>query len=156
MKRRDVLSFALKSAGAVVGITLAVPLGIFALTPVLSGDEGPNWQPLGEAGSFARGRIVATTLTLDEGAGRLKKVGVFVWRQSEEDFVIYSRSCTDLGCPLVFDEGSEWFFCPCHGGIFDKQGQRRAGPPKMPMWRYNFRIHNGVVEVDTRSVPPMV
>ena len=83
----------------------------------------------------------------------LREKGVYVWRVSGEAIVVFSRNCTDLSCPVTYDPGSECFFCPCHGGIFAKDGERLAGPPNRPLYRYATRIEQGVLEIDLNSVP---
>jgi hypothetical protein len=35
------------------------------------------------------------------------------------------------------------FGCPCHGGLYDAEGNRRAGPPVRSLDRYTFSIKNG-------------
>jgi hypothetical protein len=35
------------------------------------------------------------------------------------------------------------FGCPCHGGQYDNEGNRTAGPPVRALDRYQFRIDNG-------------
>jgi hypothetical protein len=75
-----------------------------------------------------------------EGEPRpLSRQGVYVWRPTDEEVVVFSRSCTDLGCPVIWDGGSQCFFCPCHGGIFARDGRRMAGPPDRELYRYANR-----------------
>jgi hypothetical protein len=35
------------------------------------------------------------------------------------------------------------FGCPCHGGQYDTEGNRIAGPPVRALDRYSFSIKNG-------------
>ena len=35
------------------------------------------------------------------------------------------------------------FGCPCHGGQYDNEGNRTAGPPVRALDRYEFMIDNG-------------
>ena len=35
------------------------------------------------------------------------------------------------------------FGCPCHGGLYDAEGNRTAGPPVRSLDRYTFSIVNG-------------
>ena len=35
------------------------------------------------------------------------------------------------------------FGCPCHGGQYDTEGNRTAGPPVRALDRYEFRIDSG-------------
>lgn len=81
---------------------------------------------------------------------------------------IFSR-CAHLGCPvqpggLVLDaeakeerspsgetvrlipvEGLSGFGCPCHGGAYDPEGNRTAGPPVRSLDRFAFSIVDGHV-----------
>ena len=108
--------------------------------------------------AFPIGRVQQAVVSLGRGEAdaALQTQGVYVWRSTETEVVVYSRSCTDLGCPVTWDPGSQWFYCPCHGGIFDREGERRAGPPNKPLYRYAIRLVDGDLEIDLHSVPPMV
>jgi hypothetical protein len=45
------------------------------------------------------------------------------------------------------------FGCPCHGGQYDQEGNRTAGPPVRALDRYEFEIRNGhLVLLGTYSV----
>ena len=45
------------------------------------------------------------------------------------------------------------FGCPCHGGQYDTEGNRTAGPPVRALDRYSFEIKNGhVILLSTFSV----
>ena len=107
--------------------------------------------------SAAAGVLPSDNLrSLTRGADEALPRGAFVWRRSVDELVVYSRSCTDLGCPLTFDRGSFCFVCPCHGGILNKYGKRLAGPPDRPMYQYQVRVVDGdQVQVDVLSVPPV-
>ena len=75
--------------------------------------------------------------------------------------IIYSR-CAHLGCPVqpngpVFDDDKKeldngvtlipaqpvGFGCPCHGGQYDTEGNRTAGPPVRALDRAEFSIRDG-------------
>lgn len=156
MDRRKFLSVLTTGIGAIIAGVMTVPVVLHSLAPVFHKREEEEWRPLGPTSAFPLEKIVVARLKISKSAGRLNTKSVFVWRQEDQKFVVYSRDCTDLGCPLNFDSGSEWFYCPCHGGIFDKNGERRAGPPSKAMWRFKNRVHGDILEVDIRSVPPMV
>ena len=50
-------------------------------------------------------------------------------------------------------EGAELFMCPCHGGVYYKDGNVAAGPPPLPLVRYGVRIENGEVKINSVVVP---
>ena len=45
------------------------------------------------------------------------------------------------------------FLCPCHGGVFDKNGAVAGGPPQEPLPQFDVRVNNGQVEVLAGSSP---
>lgn len=56
--------------------------------------------------------------------------------RTDEGVVAFSRRCTDLGCLVSWKKDREQFVCPCHQGVFDKNGRNIAGPPPRPLDRY--------------------
>ncbi len=155
MRRRDMLKRLLQAGGAAVAAVLAIPALVLSLAP-LRGQQRSIWRAVGSLEAFPIGGVqkAAVPLPHPDWAKTIIDQGVFVWRPTSTELVVYSRSCTDLGCPLTWDPGGEVFLCPCHGGIFAKDGARMAGPPKQPMHRYLTRIREGLIEIDLRSIPP--
>ena len=47
----------------------------------------------------------------------------------EEGFKALSSKCPHLGCKVHWEAGADRFFCPCHNGVFDKNGTAVSGPP---------------------------
>jgi Rieske Fe-S protein len=67
---------------------------------------------------------------------------VFVRNDGGDKFTAISNTCMHLGCPVrVF--GSSGFGCPCHGGQYDAEGRRIAGPPVRPLNRYDTKVEKG-------------
>lgn len=44
-------------------------------------------------------------------------------------FKALSSKCPHLGCRVHWDAGRGEFICPCHNGVFDKNGTAVSGPP---------------------------
>lgn len=49
--------------------------------------------------------------------------------QPATGFKALSTKCPHLGCKVHWVEGKREFFCPCHNGVFDKDGVALSGPP---------------------------
>jgi Rieske Fe-S protein len=63
---------------------------------------------------------------------------------------VLSSSCAHLGCPVrwLIREGEGEFLCPCHGGIYNINGEYVAGPPPRDMYSYDFEVReDGTVHV---------
>jgi Rieske Fe-S protein len=56
-------------------------------------------------------------------------------------------TCTHLGCRTTYDRQSRTIKCPCHGGVYDIQGQVIAGPPPAALPELTTRIEDGHVMV---------
>lgn len=159
MTRRELLSRLIKGAGLTAAGIVLVPATINVFSPLLERQRSARWQAVGPIDVFPVGEINPATVEVprpQETTRPLSEKAVYVWRETADDIVVFSRNCTDLSCGLIWDPGSEWFFCPCHGGIFAKNGERMAGPPQRPLYRYDTRVQDGVLEIDLNSLPPLI
>ena len=136
---------------AVVGL----PLIGFVIAPLFR-KPPEQWATLGKVGDFQIGKTVSVTV-LDPSplpwAGITAKNAVWLRRESETGFIAFAANCTHLGCPVRWMEGAELFMCPCHGGVYYKDGNVAAGPPPRPLVRYDVRIENGEVKMNPVVVP---
>jgi Rieske Fe-S protein len=62
------------------------------------------------------------------------------WLAPDAMFTVFSNRCMHLGCPIQAVGGG--FACPCHGGQYDTEGRRTAGPPIRPLDRFQWEIRN--------------
>jgi len=60
-------------------------------------------------------------------------------------FVALSAVCTHKGCIIGWDEKRRTLTCPCHGGLFDVNGNVLAGPPQRPLTRLRVEVLDGEV-----------
>ena len=47
--------------------------------------------------------------------------------------VARSLLCSHFGCRVQWQPEAGRYACPCHGGIFDREGRPVAGPPMRPL-----------------------
>jgi Rieske Fe-S protein len=52
-----------------------------------------------------------------------------------------SAVCQHLGCSVRWDGSKKRFLCPCHGGVYDRDGRVVSGPPPRPLERLNVRVN---------------
>ncbi len=63
-------------------------------------------------------------------------------RTGENEVKAMSTVCTHLGCTVYWEKDKEEFYCPCHAGRFDKDGNVIAGPPPTPLETYHTEIQD--------------
>lgn len=55
-------------------------------------------------------------------------------------FVAFSAICTHKGCIVDWDERERLLACPCHGGLFDTDGNVVQGLPHRPLPRLRAEV----------------
>ena len=62
----------------------------------------------------------------------------------QENLNVLSSSCAHLGCPVrwITKEGEGEFLCPCHGGIYNINGEYVGGPPPRGMYSYTYEVRD--------------
>jgi Rieske Fe-S protein len=120
--------------------------------------EGGRPQDLGPITADSVGGVpfnagVAGPFTYD-ATGRGDVQGVFAVRtgsNTTEVNLMLEQTCRHLGCPVAWTPASSTFNCPCHGSVFNKIGNRIAGPAPAPLYKHNFSIKNGHLWVEGRQ-----
>ncbi|MCA9208086.1 MAG: Rieske (2Fe-2S) protein [Planctomycetales bacterium] len=70
---------------------------------------------------------------------------------SAENFIALSSVCPHLGCQVHWEQQNDRFFCPCHNGVFNPQGQATDGPPAkahQELQRFPLKIQNGLLMIE--------
>lgn len=62
------------------------------------------------------------------------------------------QKCPHLGCRVPFCSSSQRFECPCHGSVYNLIGEYVEGPAPRGMDRFEIKIQNDRVVVDTGSL----
>jgi Rieske Fe-S protein len=150
--------------GAVIGGLVTVPILGFAVLPSFVNQDIPDVD-LGPLANFPEGEFVVATYLEDPQLGEVSRRTVFARNNGllgdQPSFTILYSRCVHLGCPvqpsgpLADEDRKEYktvsitpaqpsgFVCPCHGGAYDTEGRRTAGPPVRSMDRLEFSIRNG-------------
>jgi cytochrome b6-f complex iron-sulfur subunit len=72
---------------------------------------------------------------------------VIVARTASSTVIALSAICTHLGCEVGFQSGSNNFLCPCHGSMYDSQGNVTRGPATLPLKRYMATLSGNTVTI---------
>jgi Rieske Fe-S protein len=150
--------------GAVIGGVVTVPaLGFMVLPPFLK--QGRKDIDLGPLENYPEGEYVVATFVERPEEGVVSRRTAFIRNngatKNGPSFTIISNHCAHLGCPVqpngpvedkqkveykdvtIIPTVPAGFGCPCHGGQYDTEGNRTAGPPVRALDRYAFSIRNG-------------
>ncbi|MBI5696322.1 MAG: Rieske (2Fe-2S) protein [Nitrospirae bacterium] len=72
---------------------------------------------------------------------------VFIRRDANGTLTVFSATCTHLSCLINYSRLKDEFICPCHGGVFDHDGNVVSGPPPRPLDRLPVKVEGGDVMV---------
>lgn len=141
ISRSKFLTGATAGLGGLIGVAVAVPLVGYVFGPSFAGQNW-YWTNVGPADNpdFAEGTYVPVIFERGPG-GELDRRVAFIRRDGGDQFTVVSNICMHLGCPVVF-AGTN-FACPCHGGQYDTEGIRTAGPPNRPLNRFEYKVEGG-------------
>ena len=132
--------------GGLIGVAIGVPVGVAALAPAFE-TRSYHEVNLGPASNFTGTKewqdVTFETDPKDE-SGIYRRLA-YVRSNGGDDFTVISNTCMHLGCPVqtAGTGPTAGFACPCHGGQYDSEGRRTAGPPVRPLNRYDARVENG-------------
>ena len=152
VSRRNFLGYAIGACLAFLGTLLGIPAIGAAVGPALRRSE-VGWIQLGKVESFPEG--VPTTaefiITRKDGWVETQETkSVWVVRQGAE-VTVFNGRCTHLGCAYSWQPERSRFFCPCHAGVFAKDGRVVAGPPPRPLDPLATRVEAGNLLIEYRD-----
>ena len=145
LSRRKFLEKVTVGIGGVLTALFGIPAAIFVVKPVLKKEEGSDWMRLGSISKVTPGTPTLFSLKVERETGWITdqdEIMVYVYTEDGRDYAVMSNICTHLACRVRWIEERQEFFCPCHNGVYDKQGNVLAGPPPRPLDRYEFHIEN--------------
>jgi len=155
LSRRRFLARLSLGMGGLVGVMLGYPLIGFLIAPLIK--QPPEvWRGVGTVEAFTVGQTVRVTYEDPSPlpwAGVAARTAAWLRREPGDHFTAFSVNCTHLGCPVRWEQSSTLFFCPCHGGVYYKDGGVAAGPPPQPLPQYPVRVRGGRVEIRTSPLP---
>jgi Rieske Fe-S protein len=171
--------------GGLIGAIVTVPIAGFAILPSFLGQKRHEVD-LGSIDAYPVGKWFIATYMTDPKEGEVSRRTAFVRNNgvtnNSPSFTIISNRCAHLGCPVqangptgaILGEKNvtehtgngaillrpvvpAGFGCPCHGGQYDTEGNRTAGPPVRALDRYAFSIvKSHLILLSTFSVSHVV
>ena len=152
VQRRDFVNIVLVGIGSVIGLIIGIPAIAYLISPAVKVHEEEAWIPLGPLDAYPLDDPTLFSYTRSKINGWEKTVnsyGAYVWRygDGETEVRVYSNMCTHLSCRVTWTEDTNIYFCPCHDGRFNKEGQVVAGPPPEPLYEFETKVEEGILSV---------
>jgi Rieske Fe-S protein len=169
--RKTFLSAMTLGLGAAITAIVTIPTLVFVGLPPFKKGEGfvDIDLDLGPLDAFNEGEWLITQFNLRPALGEVAERTAYVryngLLEGEPSFTILSNRCVHLGCPVQAngpttpDEQRSYlggrrkvtytpvlpagFGCPCHGGQYDTEGNRTAGPPVRALDRWAYKVAGG-------------
>lgn len=143
--RRTFLARAIGACIAFLGAVLGIPAAGAAIGPAFRRTEA-EWAQLGDAAGFPEETPTSVELGVTRRDGWIESTemkSVWVVRHSADEFTVFNGRCTHLGCAYRWEPDKGQFLCPCHAGVFAKDGSVISGPPPRPLDPLPVRVEAG-------------
>ena len=147
--RRRFFARIVTTVHAAIAGTLGVILGGAAVSSALGGKD-ESWLPATTLGDLPPGIPTPVVVGVTRRDGYTQVIDqrtVFLVRTGASNVTALDSTCTHLGCRVSWDREREELRCPCHGGVYDRTGAVKAGPPPAPLATIATRIDGGQVLV---------
>jgi Rieske Fe-S protein len=144
--RRQFLGALTWAIGGLLSLGFGVPAIAYLLGPALRREEAQGWILLTATNKVELGTPTLFRARIQHQTGWIvqeQEHAIYVLTDNGRDFVAMSNICTHLGCRVRWIADREQFYCPCHNGIFDREGQVVSGPPPRPLDRFETRVEDG-------------
>lgn len=128
--RRTFFQWFITGAAALIGLSLAVPLLGYVVSPALKRRTKP-WVAVGAPEELTPGepKQLEYVATVQDGyLERKTHKAVWAVKQADGEITVFSPMCTHLGCGYHWDPSERKFKCPCHGSVYDVDGRVLGGP----------------------------
>lgn len=143
--RRHFFRWVIQLSAAVISLGLAVPLAGYVISPALKKRAKP-WVPVGKVSDLeptSPKQLEYVTTVQDGWRERRMRRGVWAVKREGGGVTVYSPICPHLGCGYNWDASARRFVCPCHGSVFNLNGQVVAGPAPRSLDELPIRIEEG-------------
>ena len=147
--RRDFMRAAVFGIGGLITAALGLPAIAYIVGPALK-QASDLWIRLGAVSKVEIDNPTLFKTTVETETGWInteEEVSAYVLTQNGQDFEVMSNICTHLGCRVRWIAEDERFYCPCHNGVFAKDGSVVSGPPPRPLDRFENKVEDGILYI---------
>ena len=143
--RRSFFSWVTTFIASFIGLSLTIPFTGYVVFPAFRRQK-KEWVSVGQVHDLPVGqpKSLDYTVTIKDGWHETKSTkGIWAIKHSENEVTVFSPICPHLGCGFRWDGPDRLFKCPCHGSIYDLNGEVKGGPAPRPLDPLPTKVENG-------------
>ncbi len=143
--RRGFYVAAIYGLWSAIAAALGIPAAVYLLLPPKL-RRTPEWVDAGDISRLDPGVPVEMVFRKNRVDGwkiQSERTSAWVVKLADARVAAFGPQCTHLGCAYHWDENRNYFLCPCHTSIFNKQGAVVSGPAPRALDRYETKVENG-------------
>src|SRR5919106_3470798 len=146
--RRRFLAGMVAAIQGAIAATLAFLLGGAVVSPAF-GKRRSTWWPAAPLDDLTDNEPtpIAIRVTREDGYSQVVERQVVFLIKAGAQVTALSSTCTHLGCRVSWNADDQTLKCPCHGGVFDRTGAVKDGPPPAPLARHETRLEGDQILV---------
>jgi menaquinol-cytochrome c reductase iron-sulfur subunit len=147
ISRRDFMQATIVAIGGLIGVAVGIPAIEYIVGPALKKNV-QNWIQLGAINKVELNTPTLFKANIQNQTGWIvsqDEISVYVLTEDGQKFTALSNVCTHLGCRVRWITDENKFACPCHNGVFAKDGSVISGPPPRPLDHYQTKVENGTL-----------
>ena len=155
--RRQFLNYSLMGVGSFMAAGMILPMGRFALDPLFQTDaEGDEIVTSVKVSEITEEPEKVDFTFTQQDAWYESEVTNFAWVYKDGDKLVgLSPVCKHLGCTVTWagdDNNPDMFFCPCHNGLYTKDGNNVPGtPPRGPLDEFEVGEKDGYITIGNKK-----
>lgn len=153
VSRRQFLNYTLTGVGGFMAAGMLMPMLRFAVDPVLQKHDGGDFIPTDLKVADITEEPTRVDFTFEQvDAWYTSDVTNSAWVYRDGDKIVaLSPVCKHLGCTVNWagsPDHPHQFFCPCHAGRYEKNGQNVKGtPPLGPLDEFDVKEQDGLLYI---------
>ena len=143
--RRKFFAWMTGAIAGVIGLSLAIPLVGFVISPGLK-RRPKRWVDVGGVNELIPNepKQLEHLMTIQDGYIETKAVkSVWAVKDDSNQLRVFSPLCPHLGCGYRWDGSERRFKCPCHGSVYSVTGEVLAGPAPRSLDTLPTKVENG-------------
>ncbi|AST92236.1 Rieske 2Fe-2S domain-containing protein [Sutcliffiella cohnii] len=159
VSRRQFLNYTLTGVGGFMAAGMLMPMVRFAIDPVLKAGAEQDLVAVASVDEITNEpqRFDFKVHQVDAWYESEEPRSAWVYKDESGNIIALSPVCKHLGCTVNWasdPQNPDKFFCPCHYGLYYKDGRNVEGtPPIAPLDVYVHEVKDGTLYLGAAKPP---